>query len=172
MILGSLDDHLAVDAHADGFADIRVVEWLDGGVDVKEGAIPADEVIMEIGRVFGNIGLFDIRDEVAGPIQFAVGKRQVGSIVIGKGGIADALEGRLAGLPVVGVLFQDVDLGVELGHLGEGAGGDRVVIGPGNRVLDILPDMLGNDELVGQVIQGESIDRLEFEFDRGSRPGR
>jgi len=77
-----------------------LVKWLDGEIDVQEGAIPADEIIVEIGRVLGHIGFFYIWYKVAGPIQFGVGKRQVGRVVIGEGGIADTLEGRFSGLPL------------------------------------------------------------------------
>ena len=77
-------------------------------------------------------------------------------------------------LPVVRVAAQLVDLVLEDAHLGERAGGDRVLVGEGDRVGHVLPDVLGHDLLRRHLVEAGDEDALEAEVDgaRRRRPAR
>ena len=113
------------------------------------------------------IDLLDVGDEVGGVVVLAVDGSEVGLVVAGVGGLAETLDVGLAGLPVVGVLVDLEDLVLEDRDLGERPGADRVLVGGLNRVLDVLPDMLGNDVLGDDVVEAGGEDLLEVEDDGG-----
>ena len=120
----------------------------------------------EVAVVFGiavDEGRLDVRDEVAGPVVLAVERCQVGLIVRGVRREADTLELRQPFLPIGLVLFELPVLRIEAGHVGEWTRADRGFHCFGDGILDLRPDVLGDDRLVEDVVEAGGVHAGEVE---------
>ena len=150
VVHGDAHDELAVDGHADGATEIRVVEGRCCGVGVQEdGAAHQREPVVVVLGVSLHEDPVDGGDEGARPVDLTVDQGEVGGLVAGQGRHAQALDalGGL-GVPVVRVPADVVDLGLEAEHLGEGARPHGIGVGVDDGIVDLGPDVLGHDGLV------------------------
>ncbi len=168
---GNVDHGTAIHRQAEGAAEGHVVEGLGvagiGRLEVHlEGnrfgrRLPIGVVL----RVEADIGLVDLRQERAEPVNAPLGQKRQHLVVAGNLRQLQAIDLQGRSVPVVGIAALLVDLRREAADLGHRAGTDRLLVLEGERVGNILPDMLGHDRKVGERFREMCIDALEVDLD-------
>ena len=95
--------------------------------------------------------LVEIRHGGGGVVDLAGQPLVGGGLVAGQGLHAHSADRGLPLLPVLAVRVQEIGLRGEVAE-GEGAGSDRLLVGVGREVLDLAPEVLGDDPGAAQRI--------------------
>ncbi|MCY1224390.1 hypothetical protein D9M72_365460 [compost metagenome] len=117
--------------------------------------------------VKADIGLVDLRQERAEPVDRAFRQKRQHLVVAGDLRQLQAIDLERCGVPIVGVAALFVDLRREAADLGHRAGADRRFVLEGQRILHVLPDVLGHHGKVGERFREMCVDALEIDLHFG-----
>ncbi|MCY1298909.1 hypothetical protein D9M70_484180 [compost metagenome] len=119
--------------------------------------------------VEADIGLVDLRQERAEPVDRAFRQKRQHLVVAGDLRQLEAIDLQRRGVPVVGIAALLIDLRRKAADLGHRAGTDRRLVFEGERVLHVFPDVLGHDGKIGKRFREMRVDVLEIDLHFGRR---
>ena len=159
-------DPRAIEGHADGLADLPIVEWLLSRVEVKEDGRSEVRVPVLVARgVLRHPASLDVGKEERRPVELAPSEGAHDLVVAAVERDPQHPHRRFAGLPVFRVLSQLVDRRLEPPHLGEGARAHGVGIVERLGLGHVLPLVLGHDRLLADIGEARGVGPLEGELD-------
>ena len=172
-LASDVDVRLPIDRPGQRLAQSRVVEGLGLQVEEQGSGTRRGRYEELVVRVDGEVALLDLGEERLGPVGFARGERSGEGGVVAVRDVVQFGNGEVAA-PVVLVRRQGDRLGGPAAeHVGPGADGqsftgERVGVG----IVDVLPDVLGNDRRVQHAgLRGE-LRVGELQSDRVAVDGR